>query len=96
MPGAYETASGAMPSLPAAATTTRPLNHALSAAASSGSVRYDSATVDDSDRFTTRIPKRSLLSTANWMPWITSRMVVSPSSSETFTEIRFARGATPM
>ena len=32
-----------------------PLNQAASAAASSGSVLYDSATEDDSDRFTTRM-----------------------------------------
>src|SRR6188474_192031 len=38
LPGAYETASEAVPRLPAAATTTMPLNQAASTAASSGSV----------------------------------------------------------
>ena len=66
--GANVTPSLVVPSLPAAVTTTRPLNHALSTAASSGSVRYDSATVEDSDRLTTRMPYAALLSTANWMP----------------------------
>jgi hypothetical protein len=39
LPGAYWTASTSEPRLPAAATTTSPLNHADSTAASSGSVR---------------------------------------------------------
>src|SRR5262245_61434834 len=51
--GANVTPSFVPPSFPAAATTTRPLNQALSTAASSGSVRYDSAVTDDSDRFST-------------------------------------------
>src|SRR5215213_9239237 len=38
LPGAYLTASESLPRLPAAATTTMPLNQAASAAASSGSV----------------------------------------------------------
>src|SRR5688572_28789625 len=38
LPGAYCTASASVPRLPAAATTTRPLSHADSTAASSGSV----------------------------------------------------------
>src|SRR5215216_671166 len=54
LPGAYETASPAVPALPAAATTTMPLSQALSTAASSGSVRYDSATVEESERLITR------------------------------------------
>src|SRR3954447_24234683 len=83
-------------SLPAAATTTIPAFHACSTAASSGSVLYDSAAAEDSDRLITRMPYAALLSTANWIPLITSRTVVLPSSSETLTEIRFARGATPI
>src|ERR687897_589650 len=93
--GANVTPSWVAPSLPAAATTVRPLNQACSTAASSGSVRYDSAVIDASERFTTRIPSAALLSTANWSPLMTSSTVVLPSSSETLTETMFARGATP-
>src|SRR5215207_8009586 len=55
-------------SLPAAATTAIPLFQACSTAASSGSVVYDSAAADDSDRLMTRMLYAVLLSTANWMP----------------------------
>src|SRR5215208_6611534 len=56
LPGAYKTASGSSPRLPAAVTTTRPANQAASAAASRGSSRYDCAWLEFSDRFTTRMP----------------------------------------
>src|SRR5215212_8555479 len=55
-------------SLPAAATTVIPLFQACSTAASSGSVAYDSAAADDSDRLITRMLNAVLLSTANWIP----------------------------
>src|SRR6185503_3497972 len=55
-------------SLPAAATTVIPLFVACSTAASSGSVVYDSAAADDSDRLMTRMLYALLLSTANWIP----------------------------
>src|SRR5437660_874525 len=54
--GAYWTASGALPRLPAAATTTIPCIHADSAAASSGSVVYDCGVVESSDMLITRMP----------------------------------------
>ena len=55
LPGARDTASGAVPRLPAAATTVMPANQAASAAASSGSVAADCGSVDSSDRFATRM-----------------------------------------
>ena len=44
---------------------------------------------------TTRIPRSSLWSTANWRPRMTSSTLVAPWSSETFTETRLASGAVP-
>ena len=55
LPGAYSAAPSSAPRLPAAATTTMPLKYAASTAASSGSVRYDPASVELSDRLTTRM-----------------------------------------
>src|SRR5215212_8410450 len=54
--GAYDTASASVPRFPAAATTTNPCIQAASTAASNGSTRYDSGSVDPSDRLITRTP----------------------------------------
>src|SRR5215212_9200026 len=66
--GEYVTPSFVSASFPAAATTVIPLFQACSTAASSGSVVYDSAAADDSDRLMTRMLYAVLLSTANWIP----------------------------
>src|SRR5262245_32168066 len=84
-----------VPPLPAAATTTMPLNHAYSTAASSRLVLYDSGTVEISDRFRTRMLYLSLFSTTHSMPSTASEMWETPFLFETLTEIRSTPGATP-
>src|SRR5918998_4226850 len=61
--GANVTPSFVSASLPAAATTVIPLFQACSTAASSGSVVYDSAAADESDRLMTRMLYALLFST---------------------------------
>src|SRR3954451_13275849 len=55
LPGAYRTASVAVPRLPAAATTTMPFSQADSTAASSGSVLYDCGVPPSRERLMTRM-----------------------------------------
>ena len=72
------------------------MNHKTSTAASSGLVLYDCATLEFSERLTTRMLYLALLSSTHCRPLTTSDSLDMPWSSLTRTLIRSARGATPM
>src|SRR3954452_8059301 len=95
LPGAYWTASAAVPRLPAAATTTIPCSQADSTAASSGSLLYDWGVSEDSDRLTTRMLYWALCSTTNCRALMTSSSVARSVSSAALTAIQARLGRDP-
>src|SRR5207247_8329654 len=84
------------PVLTAAATTIRPLRHAVSTAAATGSDLYDEPWgVAPSDRFTMRMLYCALCSRTHCRPARTDDTRPRPWPSSTFTSTMLARGAMP-
>ena len=83
------------PSLPAGTTTTTPCAHAVRSARDSGSISGGNGEAESSGRSSTRTLNRCAEKSTSWMPARTWPKDVEPLESATFTDIKFASGATP-